>query len=145
MADGRLSNVERLQRELEDLQLAPGSLDAVFLIKFYHDTYWMKVDRVAMNRGILAALKPGGVYVVIDHEARAGSGGAVAKSLHRVEGALVEKEILSIGFRLKVNSSLLRRARDDHSRSAFELSGKTDRFVLIFQKPNARKPNAKRP
>ena len=44
-----LDNIVHLTRELEDPGLPEGQLDAVFLVQFYHDTYWMGVDRGAMK------------------------------------------------------------------------------------------------
>ncbi len=60
--------VVRVDRELDDpLPPEARDLDAVFLVLFYHDTVWMEADRAAMNRAIFRALKPGGVFAIIDH------------------------------------------------------------------------------
>jgi predicted methyltransferase len=137
LKDGRLANVTRLDRELEDPGLPAGELDAAFLVLFYHDTYWMKVDRPAMNRQVLAALKPGGIYAVIDHHAQAGSGDRDVQRLHRVDAQLVKKEILAAGFELVEESDLLRHPEDDRTRNVFTpgLRGKTDQFIYKFRKP----------
>jgi len=53
---------------------------------FYHDTIYLNVDRTKMNRKLVAALKPGGVLVIADHSAQAGSDPSVGKTLHRIAG-----------------------------------------------------------
>jgi len=137
LRDNRLPNTERLESELEKLPFAEASLDVVLLIQFYHDTFWMKVDRTAMNAAIWKALKPGGRFLVIDHEAAAGAGGTGSKSLHRVESALVKAELLAAGFVLEKASAALANPADAHDLSAFDpaVRGKTDQFLLIFRKP----------
>jgi len=137
LADDRLPNVIRLDAELEALGLPDGELDRVFLVLFYHDTYWMEVDRAKMLEQIMKALKPGGYFCLIDHHAEAGSGARDVKTLHRVDAALVKKEVLAAGFKLDAESDLLRNGDDDHTLSVFDESirGKTDRFIYRFRKP----------
>jgi predicted methyltransferase len=132
-----LANVELLVHELDALALPSASLDAVFLVQFYHDTYWMKVDRAAMNRAVFDALKSGGVYLVIDHSAQSGSGSRDVKTLHRVDEQLVRDEILAAGFLLDMESDALRNEADSREMNVFERSirRRTDRFVLKFVKP----------
>lgn len=132
-----LENVVRLDRELTDLGLPLGGVDVAFMGLFYHDTFWMEVDRPAMNAAILAALRPGGLFVVTDHHAAEGSGDRDVKSLHRVERSLVVQEIQAAGFVLDAETDLLRHPEDDRSQNVFDeaLRGKTDRFALRFRKP----------
>jgi predicted methyltransferase len=131
-----LRNVELRVEELGELRLQPASLDAVFLVQFYHDTYWMGVDRDAMNRAVFDALKPGGVFLVIDHSAEPGSGDRDVETLHRVDEALVGSEIRAAGFTLDAESDLLRNEADERDRKVFAgpIRGRTDRFVLKFVK-----------
>ncbi len=131
------ANAIRLDREVDDPGLPRGELDAVLLILFYHDTYWMEADRAAINRAVFEALVPGGVYGVIDHFAEDGSGARDVKSLHRVDAELVKKEIVESGFVLDADSDLLRHPEDDRTTNVFDESirGKTDRFVFRFRKP----------
>jgi predicted methyltransferase len=136
-----LAQVTRVEREFDD-PLPPDAkeLDAVLLVLFYHDTVWLGTDRAAMNRAIFAALKPGGVYGVVDHSARSGDGVSVAQSLHRIEEGVVRGEIERAGFVLDAESSLLREpgdARDWNASpsAAGERRGTSDRFVLRYRKP----------
>lgn len=133
-----LVNVVRLDREMEEPGFPPD-LDAVLMIRFYHDAYWMKTDRAALNRAVYAALKPGGIYGVLDHHAEAGSRDRDVFTLHRVDAEMVKEEILSAGFVLDAESDLLRNPDDDHSVNIFADDAKnrdrTDRFLFRFKKP----------
>jgi len=137
LAKGSLRHAKRLDVELDKMQLAPGSVDVALMVLFYHDTYWMKVDRPAMNQRIFEGLKPGGVYIVIDHHAAAGAGDSVVQSLHRGDAEQIKGEVLAAGFELEAESDLLRRPEDDRTRNVFdpELRGKTDRFIFKFRRP----------
>lgn len=137
LKDSRLPNVETIVQEVDALALERGSFDAVFLVQFYHDTYWMEVDRAAMNHAVFDALKPGGVYLVIDHSAEVGSGSRDTESLHRVDETMVRDEVVAAGFRLESESQILRNAEDPRDGSVFgsPIRGRTDRFVFKFVKP----------
>lgn len=140
LSGNRLPNVVQLTSELDQPRL-PSNLDAVLMILFYHDTFWMKADRKKMNQAIFDALKPGGLYGVIDHYAKLGAGGSVAKTLHRVDIEQVKQDILKAGFVLEGESGLLRNYQDDHTVNVFrpEIRGRTDRFILLFRKPLPKK------
>jgi predicted methyltransferase len=131
-------NVVRVDREL-DAPLPPEAhdLDAVVMNLFYHDTYWLGTDRRKMNAAILAALRPGGVFVVIDHSAKPGAGSTVVSSLHRVDEKLVRDEITAAGFALGSESSFLRNPSDTRDWIVFDEKrrGTTDRFALKFVQP----------
>jgi predicted methyltransferase len=133
--------VVRVDREFDDpLPPEARNLDAVFMVLFYHDTVWLKADRAKMNRAIFTALKPGGVFAVIDHSARAGSGLDDVQTLHRIEQSVLVKEIEQAGFKLAAEGDFLRNpsdARDwnDSPSAAAERRGTSDRFVLEFVKP----------
>ncbi|XYI03439.1 class I SAM-dependent methyltransferase [Sorangium sp. So ce1128] len=133
--------VVRVDRELDDpLPPEARDLDAVFLILFYHDTVWMEVDRAAMNRAIFRALKPGGVFAIIDHSGRDGTGVTEVKTLHRIEEKVVREEVERAGFRLAAEATFLRTPTDTRDWNASpmvagEKRGTSDRFVLKFIKP----------
>ncbi|WP_437760464.1 class I SAM-dependent methyltransferase [Sorangium sp. So ce1389] len=133
--------VVRVDRELDDpLPPEARDLDAVFLVLFYHDTVWMEVDRAAMNRAIFRALKPGGVFAIIDHSGRDGTGVTEVKTLHRIEEKVVREEIERAGFRLAAEATFLRTPTDTRDWNASpmvagEKRGTSDRFVLKFVKP----------
>ncbi len=137
LANPELSNITRVDRELEDIGLPEGQLDAALMMLFYHDTFWLKTDRAAMNQQILSSLKPGGIYGIIDHHAKPGSGEEVTKSIHRIDAEVVKNEIVAAGFELVESSDLLRHPDDARTVSVFdeEIRGKTDRFIYKFKKP----------
>ena len=136
-----MKNVVRVDREFDDpLPAEAHDLDAVFMVLFYHDTVWMETDRARMNSLIWKALKPGGVFAIIDHSGRPGTGATETKTLHRIDEAIVKKELEAAGFKLGGEAAFLRNpsdARDwnDAPSAAAEKRGTSDRFVLRFVKP----------
>jgi predicted methyltransferase len=118
----------------------PSGLDAVFIRQNYHDLYdkfMGPADVPAFNKAVFAALKPGGVYVVLDHAAVAGSGIGATETLHRIDPARVKADVLAAGFKLDAESSILANASDDHTKIVFDPSirGHTDQFLYRFRKP----------
>ena len=118
----------------------PSGLDEVFIRQNYHDLHdkFMGPANVpAFNRNVFAALKPGGVYVVLDHADAAGTGLKDTDTLHRIDEAAVKAEVLTAGFVLDGESSILANPADDHTKMVFDPSirGKTDQFLLKFKKP----------
>ena len=136
-----MKDVVRLDRDFDDpfpADLAP--LDAVTIVLFYHDTVWLGTNRGAMNAAVFKALKPGGVFLVVDHSARAGDGTDVASTFHRIEEDVVRKEVQAAGFVLEAEADFLRNGNDtrdwnDSPRAAGDRRGTSDRFVLRFRKP----------
>jgi predicted methyltransferase len=123
-----------------DRPALPSGLDAVFIRWNYHDLYTRYIgpaDVGQFNRNVFAALKPGGVYVVLDHAAAAGSGLRDTNTIHRIDKEAVKKEILAAGFVLDGESQILANPADDHSKIVTNpaIRGKTDQFLLRFRKP----------
>ncbi|MBK8251295.1 MAG: class I SAM-dependent methyltransferase [Polyangiaceae bacterium] len=136
-----MKNVVRVDREFDDpLPPEAKNLDAVIIVLFYHDTVWLKADRGKMNAAIFNALKSGGVYAIIDHSGRAGSGTSETETLHRIEEKAVRDEVEKAGFKLAAEASFLRNPADTRDwnaspMKAAERRGTSDRFVLKFVKP----------
>jgi predicted methyltransferase len=120
---------------------APAKLDMAFTAQNYHDIYgFFGADNAeAFDKAVFAALKPGGVFIVIDHVAPAGSGGADATTLHRIDPETVKSQVEAAGFRLEAQSPLLANPADDHQVKVFDpaIRGHTDQFVFKFRKPAA--------
>lgn len=141
-----MQHVVRVDREFDEpLPPEARDLDAVFIVLFYHDTVWMKVDRSKMNHAVFQGLRPGGVYAVVDHSARTGAGLDDVQTFHRIEEAALKKEIQDAGFELAGEADFLRNpadARDwnDSPAAAGARRGTSDRFVLKFVKPNNPNP-----
>lgn len=131
-------NVIRQTGKLEEMAF-DRPLDVVFMGEEYHDFVIPRfgVDVAAMNAAVFAALKPGGAYVILDHQAADGAGISVAGTLHRIEAAELRRQIEAAGFVFDGETNAVRMPADDHSLSVFDASirGRSDRFVYRFRKP----------
>ena len=119
---------------------APQPVDVVFTSQNYHDypdKFMGRIDPMVLNREVFKALKRGGVYVIVDHAAEPGSGMRDTDTLHRIDEAIVRKQVQAAGFVFAGESRLLRNPADTHKLLVFkpEIRGKTDQFVLKFRKP----------
>jgi predicted methyltransferase len=139
-ADPKWAGVTFIEQPM-DAMVLPDKLDAVFIRQNYHDLhvrFMGPADVPAFNRKVFAALKPGGVFVVIDHVAAAGTDVNVASNrLHRIDPATVKAEVEAAGFKLDGESDVLADKDDAHDKMVLETSilGKTDQFMLRFRKP----------
>ena len=130
------ANVKHIDGEMDKLALpTDGSLDFVLIHLNYHDLVLKNDNRAAMNKAIFAALKPGGVYGIVDHYAKDGSGSEFTESLHRIDKAVEVKEVTDAGFVLAKEGDMLRHPEDPRTEGVFKHRGETDRFVLRFEKP----------
>lgn len=132
------ANVERVTGALEDLTF-PEPLDLVFMGQEYHDFVIDRfgVDVARMNAAVFRALKPGGLYVILDHQAAPGAGTSVVGTLHRIEGSALRAQVEAAGFVFDGETQVVRNPGDDHSLSVFDeaIRGRTDQFVYRFRKP----------
>ena len=132
----QFANVRVIDGSLDAVALPQdGSLDFVLIHLNYHDL--TPEVRTAMNKRILGSLKRGGVYGVVDHSAIDGSGNEVTKTLHRIDKALVVKEVTAAGFVLAGEGQMLRRPEDTRDFNVNKERDKDDRFVLRFEKPKS--------
>ena len=137
-----LKNVIPVNKSFEAddlLPVPPGSLDTVVMNLNYHDLVLRGIDRDKVNAAVYKALKAGGVYAIVDHSAKDGSG-AKDIELHRIDENFLITEVQKAGFTLAARSSALRHPEDDRTwvaspRGAGERRGTTDRFMLTFRKP----------
>ncbi|HVJ30917.1 MAG TPA: methyltransferase [Gammaproteobacteria bacterium] len=138
--DAAHDNATYTQAHYNQMQL-PQNVDAVIFVQFYHDLKRNdaseSVDTADMNKKILAALKPGGIFLVVDHKAEDGSGWRDASTLHRIDPATIKSEVTAAGFELVQDSPLLANPADDKKQNmrAAGIRGKTDQAVLVFRKP----------
>ena len=123
---------------------APAPVDIVFTSENYHDLhdpYWgpnkQPVDIAAFNKAIFAALKPGGVFIVTDHIAPAGSGTRDTDTLHRIDPAVVKQEVEAAGFVFDGSSDALLNPKDPLDVKVFDPSirGHTSQFIYRFKQP----------
>ncbi len=134
-----LANVDGIRSPIATPDFPPG-LDLVFTAQNYHDLHLSiappdTASRV--NTTVFQALKPGGLYVVIDHHAVAGSPLTSATSVHRIDIEAVKREVLAAGFVLDAESDILANAADPLTANVFDgsIRGRTSQFMLRFRKP----------
>ena len=142
--DGRdMVSVILHTREADDLGLGQGVLDAAVIIMSYHDIFyaepesgWNAIDSDDFLAQIYRALKPGGRFLIVDHQSKPWRGMEDAQHLHRIEQGYAVQDIEAAGFHLSGTSDALRNNSDDHIVNVFDKSiiGKTDRFILVFKK-----------
>ena len=136
-ADPAYANVTELEQPLTALKF-PEPVDVIWTSQNYHDLHNIPgLDLGAVNKSIFDALKPGGIYVVLDHVAEPGSGFRDTSTLHRIDPEAVKTEVEAAGFKLLAQSDLLHNPADPHTAKVFDPSirGKTDQFILKFRKP----------
>lgn len=139
LAGGKMPNVSVDVQPFGTVNF-PKPLDLAWVTQNYHDlkiAEYGVVDTAAFNRAVFAALKPGGHFFIVDHEAPAATDLAGITKLHRIERAQVIREVTAAGFKLEKEGSFLRRPGDDHSLPIFDkaIQGKTDQYALLFVKP----------
>jgi predicted methyltransferase len=124
----------------KDAAVFPEPLDLFWISQNYHDLHNKllgPVDIAAFNRAVYDALKPGGVYVVLDHVAAKDAPADVTETLHRIGPDTVRGEVEAAGFKFEGASSILANPEDPHTASVFDPSvrGHTDQFIYKFRKP----------
>ncbi|MEA2905816.1 MAG: hypothetical protein QOI12_3203 [Alphaproteobacteria bacterium] len=130
-----MKNVIPTLRKFDDpLPAEVRDLDLITFFFYYHDTTYMEVDRAAMNRKLLAALKPGGSLVIADHSAKAGEGTSVGRTNHRIEESVLRAEVEAAGFKLAAQGDFLRHPEDTRDFNVNRPTAAVDEFVLRFEK-----------
>src|ERR1700674_252105 len=133
---GAMTNVVKSVRDFDELAPAEvKDLDLITMYLVYHDTTYMDVDRAKMDRRLFELLKPGGYLVITDHSAKAGADPGVGKSLHRIDEALLKREVEAAGFKLVVEANFLGNPGDQRDAPFFKMQTPTDQFALKFVKP----------
>jgi predicted methyltransferase len=131
------TNATPLSAPLADFA-TPEPVDVVWTSRNYHDFQNAPgADLVAFNRKVLAALKPGGIYIVLDHAAAADAPDNVTSTLHRAKESAVRSQVEAAGFRFVASGTVLRNPADDKTKRVMEqdVRGQTEQFILKFQKP----------
>lgn len=122
-----------------DALVFPEPLDLIFTSQNYHDLHEHKFkDELAaqMNAKVFKSLKPGGIYLVVDHVANPDTVDA-PNTVHRIDPAVLRKEIEAAGFKFETESSALRNPADDHKLMVMNpaIRGHTDQIIYRFRKP----------
>ena len=137
-AEPPYANVSLLVQPTAEIA-APAPLDVAWTSENYHDLYGFfgAEKAAAFDVAVYKALKPGGLFIVIDHVAKAGSSDTSAKALHRIDPDTVKAQALAAGFLLDGESQILRNPADTHEATVFSpaIRGHTDQFAFRFRKP----------
>jgi predicted methyltransferase len=133
------SNVTVLRTPAEQF-VVPAQLDLVWLSQDYHDLhdkFMQPTDVGRFNAAVFRALKTGGIYLIIDHAASAGSGTRDTETLHRIDPDAIRSEVTAAGFVLDAESDVLRNPGDTHELAVFDpaVRHRPDQVVLKFRKP----------
>ncbi|HEX4388473.1 MAG TPA: methyltransferase domain-containing protein [Steroidobacteraceae bacterium] len=142
---GRLPNVEHKTIDAEHMDVPDHSLDALLVVKVYHDLYWVdedpkdhwpKYDVSQVLSEMSRVLKPGGILLLVDHSAKPGTGSSAAGPLHRIDEVYTKEDFAKHGFKVVATSDVLRRPDDPRDQITYKgpMLGKTDRFVLVLKK-----------
>lgn len=144
-------DISQHDRELADLDLGTNTLDAALIVMAFHDLYvvptryngerYVAVGKPAdvghFMRQVMAALKPGGRFVIVDHAGSDAMPLPEVLELHRIHESYVRRQVASYGLNFVTSSDALRNPHDDRRAIVFDsdIKGRTDRFVLVFEKP----------
>ena len=139
VTDSKLTNVSMDSGPFGTVRF-PKPLDLAWVTQNYHDlkiAEYGKVDTVEFDRAVYKALKPGGIYFILDHQGPATMTVADIEKMHRINRDLVVKEVTSVGFKLVAEGKFLHRPGDDLTLSIFDkaIQGHTDQYALRFVKP----------
>jgi len=130
-----LGNVEPLHGDITGID---GQVDVALTNQNLHDVYnnGGEAGALALLRSIYAALKPGGVLGVIDHQGMPGNAD-LNKQNHRMDGAVAKDLLTKAGFTIQAESDILHNPADDHMHRTMDesLHGSSDRFFIIARKP----------
>ena len=119
--------------------IATEPVDVVWTVDNYHDyndKFMGKPSSAALARDAYRILKPGGLFIVVDHAAAPRHGIGDTDTFHRVERAAVIREASAAGFRLVGESKVLNNPKDPLTIPVFDrrIRGRTSQFALKFRK-----------
>jgi predicted methyltransferase len=137
-ADANYSNVKSIHVPLINGPVVPTKADLVWTAQNYHDANNIpNIDMLKFDKAVFDALKPGGLFVVLDHVAAAGTAIDPTDKFHRIDPAIVKKQVEAAGFKFEGESKVLANPADDHTKTVFDpaIRGHTDQFIYKFRKP----------
>lgn len=120
--------------EIPGLTIDVTDIDMALTFRNLHN--FTADGRRGMNEAVFKALKAGGIYGVVDHTRRHMQTGD-NENRRRVDPVLMIKEIEAAGFEFVDYSNLHYRPDDEllYEVGRRTVTGNTDRFTLLFRKP----------
>ena len=139
-----MNNVSMMYADFDEISLNENTLDRVFIVQNYHDLYFDRpgygVDDVQPVLAMIRkGLKPGGLMIIIDHDAEKGAPSTTGTTLHRISDEIVMNDMKEAGFEFVDNIHVLKNDwEDDLTKSVFDESvrGNTSRFVHKYRSPD---------
>ncbi|MEE4299648.1 MAG: hypothetical protein V2J24_09410 [Pseudomonadales bacterium] len=130
-----ISGREDRRMNIEPFSFGVDDVDLVLTFRNLHN--FTRTGRAEMNRAAYAALKPGGLYGVVDHTRRHMEPDW-SENWRRMDPVQMIIEIQAAGFELVAASDLHWRPDDEleYEVGRASVTGNTDRFTLLFRKPD---------
>ena len=145
VAAGRLKNAVITVTHFDNLQAPDASVDKVLWILGPHELYYTPKNAQPGVLGdvqktyaeIVRVLKPGGVFIAMDHAANASAPTSTGHDLHRIDPAVVLASAKAAGLQYIDKSDVLANPTEDRSKMVFEAGVRrhTDQFLFRFRKP----------
>lgn len=140
----RLPQVEYAKSQFDAMPVGDGEADIVTWFLGPHELWFVPKGEAFPTFGdpegsfteIARVLKPGGVFIALDHMAEPGAPATTGDDTHRLDKAIVIAMAEAAGLTLVEESDVLANPEDDYSVNVFDPSvrRKTDRFLLKFRK-----------
>lgn len=129
-------NVHYYSVDLNTLEL-PRNVDVVFNVMSFQKMLLTNVEIERIHTTIFKALKPGGIYLVIEPAAVHGVGTDDIGRLRRIDPGVIRPYVTSQGFVLDEDSRMLENPQDDHKTEVFtdDAADVSDRIIYKFKKP----------
>ena len=133
-SDNLRRSPERRVYLADEFDFGVGDVDMALTFRNLHN--FDETSRAHVNRAVFKALKPGGLYGVVDHTRRHMEADN-NENRRRIDPVLVIKEMLDQGFEFVDYTDLHFRADDEleYEVGRRSVSGNTDRFTFLFRKP----------
>ena len=134
----RFGEIERtIVSDRPSMFALPRTVDLAILANNLH-TLMAEGAAERMFAQVVDALKPGGVFIVLDHAAAPGTGPEIPGTLHRINPDIVKADMQAVGFQFVGESDVLRNTTDDVTKRVNEQGAIPDgsnQFILKFRKP----------
>lgn len=130
LSDGE-DNLRTISKEFE---FGDTGFDAVLTFRNMHN--FDPAGRKVINTAVFKALKPGGIYGIVDHTRRHMEP-ITSENRRRADPVEIIKELLDAGFEFEAYSDLHRKPDDElrYEVGRKSVTGNSDRFTFLFKKP----------